>query len=103
MHFALLSSVLMDCILHSNQMHRVLQQEYTDDTADLRRALDGLGGMAALTDPDMQLRALPELEQYVSAVFPSCCIALPAARPLLNAKASQHTAQMPMNLQPFMA
>ena len=50
-------------------------QEYTDDTADLRRALDGLGGMAALTDPNMQLNALPELEQYVSAVCSACCLA----------------------------
>ena len=50
-------------------------QEYTDDTANLRRALDGLGGMAALTDPDMQLKALPELEQYVSAVCSSRCFA----------------------------
>lgn len=43
-------------------------QEYTDDTAELWRQLDALGGMAGLQEPEKQLLALPELEQYVSAV-----------------------------------
>ncbi len=43
-------------------------QEYTDDTADLRKQLDALGGMAALQDPETQLLALSDLEQFVSAV-----------------------------------
>lgn len=43
-------------------------QEYTDDTAELRRLLDALGGMAALQQPELQLQAIMELEQAVSAV-----------------------------------
>ncbi|KAL0028676.1 hypothetical protein WJX79_009990 [Trebouxia sp. C0005] len=43
------------------------EQEYTDDTAELRKQLDALGGMAALQDPETQLLALPDLEQFVSA------------------------------------
>ena len=43
-------------------------QEYTDDTAELRRELDSLGGMAALQEPERQLQAIMELEQAVSAV-----------------------------------
>lgn len=43
-------------------------QDYTDDTAELRRQLDALGGMAALQDPERQLQAIMELEQFVSAV-----------------------------------
>lgn len=43
-------------------------QEYTDDTAELRRQLDSLGGMAALHEPERQLQAIMELEQAVSAV-----------------------------------
>ena len=43
-------------------------QEYTDDTAELRKQLDALGGMAALQDPETQLLALQDLEQFVSAV-----------------------------------
>lgn len=46
----------------------MLWQEYTDDTAELRRELDALGGMAALQNPESQLLALSELEQIVSAV-----------------------------------
>ncbi len=45
-------------------------QEYTDDTAELRKQLDALGGMAALQDPQTQLLALSDLEQFVSAVGP---------------------------------
>ena len=47
-------------------------QEYTDDTAELRKQLDALGGMAALQDPETQLLALPDLEQFVSAVGHLC-------------------------------
>ena len=47
---------------------RVVVQEYTDDTAELRRQLDSLGGMAALQEPKRQLQAIMELEQAVSAV-----------------------------------
>ena len=43
-------------------------QEYTDDTAELRKQVDALGGMAALQDPETQLLALSDLEQFVSAV-----------------------------------
>ena len=43
-------------------------QEYTDDTAELRRQVDALGGIAALQDPERQLQAIMELEQFVSAV-----------------------------------
>ena len=43
-------------------------QEYTDDTAELRKQVDALGGMAALQDPETQLLALTDLEQFVSAV-----------------------------------
>lgn len=50
------------------QQHAQLTQEYTDDTAELRREVDALGGMAGLQDPEKQMQALPELEQYVSAV-----------------------------------
>lgn len=47
-------------------------QEYTDDTAELRKQLDALGGMAALQDPETQLLALQDLEQFVSAVCHLC-------------------------------
>lgn len=51
-----------------SQAVQVLVQEYTDDTAELRRQLDSLGGMAALQEPERQLQAIMELEQAVSAV-----------------------------------
>lgn len=47
---------------------QLVVQEYTDDTAELRRQLDALGGMAALQQPELQLQAIMELEQAVSAV-----------------------------------
>ena len=47
---------------------QLVVQEYTDDTAELRRLLDALGGMAALQQPELQLQAIIELEQAVSAV-----------------------------------
>ena len=51
-----------------SQAVQILVQEYTDDTAELRRQLDSLGGMAALQEPERQLQAIMELEQAVSAV-----------------------------------
>ena len=50
----------------------LMMQEYTDDTAELWHQLDALGGMAGLQEPEKQLLALPELEQYVSAVRHAC-------------------------------
>lgn len=55
-------------MLSSDGRYNWWLQEYTDDTAELRRQLDALGGMAALQQPELQLQAIMELEQAVSAV-----------------------------------
>lgn len=52
-----------------NATVQLVMQEYTDDTAELRRQLDALGGMAALQEPERQMQAIMELEQFVSAVM----------------------------------
>ena len=67
-HHHLLTESLTQMILLSGKVCMWILQEYTDDTAELRKQLDALGGMAALQDPETQLLALQDLEQFVSAV-----------------------------------
>ena len=65
---AALIESLTQTVLLSREVCVWMMQEYTDDTAELRKQLDALGGMAALQDPETQLLALQDLEQFVSAV-----------------------------------
>ena len=67
-----LTASLTQTVLLSREVSVWIMQEYTDDTAELRKQLDALGGMAALQDPEKQLLALQDLEQFVSAVCHLC-------------------------------
>ncbi len=69
---AALIESLTQTVLLSREVCVWIMQEYTDDTAELRKQLDALGGMAALQDPETQLLALQDLEQFVSAVCHLC-------------------------------